>query len=338
MKELLEIALAVVAAALITAFVIYYILYLKPNSDYKKNLSKLKIQSAGAKINQQKDCIHFLKTGSSDAILIESQEHYALVDCAEDSDNPRNFPALEFKGYEQEVLDYLKKNCAADDGKVYIDFVLGTHAHSDHIGGFDTVIADDDIVISRAYLKKYDESKINSYEVEKWDNKEVYEQMLNALNSKGIPVIADITETEFKLGEFNIKLYNTEYDTVNDITGENDNSIGVLVEKGGKKAFLAADIDNKTGDEDRLGPQIGKVDILKVGHHSYSGSTTAKWLKTLMPEVCVVTNDYERTDRQTLRRITRITHAPILDTGTNNGVLCVFENDGTISYCSDICE
>ena len=312
-------------------------MYLKPNGDYGKNIEKLNILPA-SQAKDKSDCIHFLNTGSSDAIIIESQGHYALVDCAEDSDNPRGFPELVYRGYEKEVLEYLKQNCAAADGKVYLDFVLGTHAHSDHIGGFDTVISDSDIVIAKAYLKVYDESRITSHEIEKWDNKEVYEQMLNALNSKGVPVISDISETEFTLGHFNIKLFNTEYDTENTDIGENDNSIGVLVRKGAKKAFLAGDIDNKTGDEQRLAPQIGKVDLLKVGHHSYSKSTTASWLKTLNPEVCVVTNNYESTDKTTLRRITRIAHSPILVTGSHNGILCVFENNGTLSYYSNICE
>ena len=50
------------------------------------------------------DRIHFLKTGCSDAIIIESDGHFAMVDGGEDTDNPRNFPGLNLAGYEQEVL------------------------------------------------------------------------------------------------------------------------------------------------------------------------------------------------------------------------------------------
>ena len=282
------------------------------------------------------DAIHFLPTESADAILLQSDGHFALVDAAEDSDNPRGFAELAYRGYENEVLAYLKQYAAGADGKVHLDFILGTHAHSDHLGGFDTVIADDSVMIDRAYLKRYDESRIRTSEVEKWDNREVYEQTVTALQAKHIPILADIEKTDFMLGNMHITLYNTEYDTVHTDIGENDNSIGMRVAVYGSSAFLAADIDNKTGDEDRLAPQIGKVDILKVGHHSYAGSTTENWLKTLMPKVCIVTNREASVDTRTLDRITRICRCPILITGKERGVITVFNRDGTVSYYNNI--
>lgn len=306
----------------------------KPQLDIQKN--RQRFSAADSSDFKGGDCIHFLDTDSSDAILIESDGHFALVDCAEDSDNPRGFENLIYDGYEEYVLEYLRSNARGEDGNVHLDFVVGTHAHSDHIGGFDTVISAPDVVIDRAYLKRYDESKINDHEVTAWDNKEVYSQMLDALNAKNIPVIEDITETEFMLGNFKITLFNTEYDESGNIVGENDNSIGVLVEKNGHKAFLAADIDNITGDEERLAPLIGKVDLLKVGHHSYSKSTSSLWLRTLRPEVCVVTNKFEKTDKNTLRRITRICHSPILTTGGEKGVIAHFTEDGSIVYYNNL--
>ena len=58
----------------------------------------------------------------------------------------------------------------AKDGKVVLEFVLGTHSHSDHIGGLDTVILDENITVKTAYIKEYDESKIKSYEIERLTN------------------------------------------------------------------------------------------------------------------------------------------------------------------------
>lgn len=334
MKRMIKIILAIVLVIAIIALLVAYIAYIKPNKDIQKNHDRLTVTDA-SKLERD-DCIHFLNTDSSDAILIESNGHFALIDCAEDADNPRGFEELVYRGYEKEVLEYLKTNAKSADGKVHLDFVLGTHSHSDHIGGFDTVILDEDIVIEKAYLKKYDASKINDHEVDFWDNQEVYDQMVNALNERNVPIISDITETQFKLGDFDITLFNTEYDTSGKIVGENDNSMGVLVEKMGAKVFLAGDIDNRSGDEDRLGKEIGNVDILKVGHHSYSGSTTSKWLKTLKPNVCVITNLYEKTDKRTLRRITRLTKAPILTTGGENGVIASIDDNGKITYYKNL--
>ena len=284
---------------------------------------------------KERDRIHFLKTGSSDAILIESNGHFALIDAAEDNDNPRGFEELDFRGYEQEVLAYLKENAADENGIVHLDFVLGTHSHSDHIGGFDTIILDDNVVIDKAFLKVYKEEEIRDKEVNDWDNKEVYQQMVDALNSKSIPIVSKMNNAPFMLGNFRLTLFNTE-DCNTEKVGENDNSLGVLVEKAGARIFLSGDIDNVSKDEERLAPQIGEIDILKVGHHSYRFSTEEVWLKTLSPKVCVVTNDFERLDMRTIGRIEDMLACPILVTGTENGIVVSVDNSGVIRYYNEI--
>lgn len=295
------------------------------------NRNALNVKLA-ANLNPNGDYIHFLNTGSSDAILLQSNNHFALIDAGEDSDNPRGFKELEYKGYEEQVISYIKSYASDKNGKVHLDFVLGTHSHSDHIGGFDTVILDKEISIDRAYLKEYYESKINSYEVKNWDNKEVYNQMLSALREKNIPIISDMDSTPFMLGNFKISIYNTEYFPAETNIGENDNSLGVLVEKSGARIFLSGDIDNKSGDEDRLAPLINKVDLLKIGHHSYAGSTTEKWLKELDPKVCIITNEPKKVDTKTIQRIMRITDAYVLITGEENGVIAQINDDCSIAY------
>ena len=80
---------------------------------------------------------------------------------------------------------------------------------------------------------------------------------------------------------------------------ENDNSLGILLFQGNKKAFFAGDINNKKknvggeliGDEDRLKYEIGKVDLLKLGHHGYSDSNTIDYLNVLLPDYAIITND-----------------------------------------------
>ncbi|MDE6155465.1 MAG: MBL fold metallo-hydrolase, partial [Eubacterium sp.] len=323
----------IIGSVLITASVIAgavagtYIV--KPNLDYKKLKGSVEVKPA-SNAEGSKDRIHFLSTGSSDAILIESDGKFALVDCAEDNDNPRGFEELEAEGYEERVLEYLKANAMGDDGKVTLDFVLGTHSHSDHIGGFDTIINDDDIVVKRAYLKVYKAEEINDYEVERWDNQEVYDQMMDALNSKNVPVISEMDGTPFALGNFTITLFNTYDDNSAGKVGENDNSLGVLIEKNGTKIFLSGDINNVSGDEERMAPQIGKINLLKVGHHSYSGSTSKPWLRTLAPDICIVTNNYESIDFRTVRRITRVAEAPTFITGEENGIIAVIGDSGQI--------
>ncbi|MBR3738444.1 MAG: MBL fold metallo-hydrolase [Eubacterium sp.] len=333
-KKILIVAAAVLACAVAALSIVYFKVW-RFDMEFNEYRGNLAVENASR--DNSKDKIHFLKTGSSDAILIESQGHFALVDAAEDSDNPRGFEELEFEGYEDVVVDYLKKNASQKDGKVHLDFILGTHSHSDHIGGFDTVIYDDDIIIDKAFLKEYKEEQIREKEVVEWDNQEVYDQMITALKSKSIPVVSDISSEPFDFGNFKLTFFNT-VDENTEKVGENDNSLGVLVEKKGARIFLSGDIDNISGDEDRIGAELGHIDVLKVGHHSYAKSTSEGWLENLSPAVCVVTNDYERCDKKTLRRITQIAKCPILITGAENGVIVSVDDSGKISYFNEIME
>ena len=283
-----------------------------------------------------RDCIHFLPTGSSDAILLESDGHFAMVDAGEDTDNPRNFPGLNLPGFEQEVLAYLKAHAADENGKVHLDFVLGTHSHSDHIGGFDTVISDPDVTVDRAYLKRYDASKIRENEVVEWDNQEVYDQMVEALNARGVPIVSKLSDEPFAFGSLTLTLFNTVDPENKKKVGENDQSVGLLIEKNGTRVFLTGDLDNNSGDESRLAPEIGKVDLLKVGHHSYGGSSTAGFIRTLRPKTCVITNNFESMDRNTLARIERICSPAFYVTGKESGVLAVLGDGGEIAYYGQI--
>lgn len=333
MQRKLKIFLAVFCAVVLVAMIPITVYLIVPSAQRAGDRRELPVHPAGE--TGSGDYIHFLNTGSSDAILLESQGHFALIDAAEDSDNPRGFEGLELDGYEEKVLNYLKTHAAGADGKVCLDFVLGTHSHSDHIGGFDTVILDPDVTVGRAYLKAYDSSTVITQEVDEWDNQEVYDQMVNALNTRGVPIISQMDQTPFSLGNFTITLFNTADDDTEKV-GENDHSLGVLVEKEGTRVFLSGDIDNITGDEERLAPQIGEVDLLKIGHHSYAKSTSSGWLKALNPKVCVVTNSEKSVNPLTLCNITRITHAPILITGAEDGVIARIGSGGSIEYYNRI--
>lgn len=322
-----KILLAVITLAFVTAAVLAIIFM--PDIQMKNNLQQVSLLAA--ECNKSEDAIYFLNTGSADAILIKSNGKFALIDAAEDSDNPRGFADLEFEGTEEYVANAVKKIAGDKNGRVTLEFVLGTHSHSDHIGGFDTLILDENITVKKAYLKKYDESRITDYEVERWDNKEVYEQMLEACEKRGVPVIHNISEEPFTFGNFTLKFCNAYYKELDEKTGENENAVGLLVEKDGYRAFLAADINNYDGDEDRLAEEIGKINLLKVGHHGYDGSTTKGFCKALRPEIAVVTNRKGGISREPLSNLNKI-NAAVLETGTYAGIIAEFGNDGIRLY------
>lgn len=273
------------------------------------------------------DRLHFLNTGYSDCILIESSGKFALIDCGEDTEYPSNKPNLKLPGFEQEVLAYLKKNAVNMEGKVVLEFVLGTHCHSDHIGGFDTIIKDDAVVVNKAYLREYDESHIIKYERLRWDNQEVYDQMMGALKEKNVQVINHVENVSFTMGNFNLSFFVGPALPEGKKFGENVNSVVTLVEKGNLRAVLSGDMNYKNGGEKAIGAKIGKVNLLKVGHHGYLGSTSAYWAKTLNPELSIVTNYNFRMYPDVRFKLKFIAKSKILFTAKENGIIANFEKD-----------
>lgn len=281
------------------------------------------------------NCIHFLNTGSSDCIILQSGSRFAMVDAGEDTDYPPNKPALKYPGYEKEVVDYLYKNCMGPDGMVTLDFVLGTHAHSDHIGGFDTVIDADKVVVQKAFLKPYDESGINLFERTQWDNKEVYMQMHDALIRKNVPICTAFDGDSFQMGDLKITFFNGAPAHRFRKTGENENSVVTLVECGGCRALLAGDMNWKCGGEKKIAKAVGKIDLLKVGHHGYEFSSSAFWLKTLDPDIAVILNSENRVHKSVAARIKKYSGAKTYTSADLNGLKAVFEN-GTIRMETNI--
>jgi len=324
-KRKIIISCVVLLILIITAVLVYFM----PNIKMIQGVQGFSMETVD--LSKHGDRIYFLNTGGADAILIESEGKYALIDGAEDSDNPRGFSDLAFEGTEDYVVDAVRKIAGDEKGRAVLEFVLGTHSHSDHIGGLDTVILDENITVKTAYIKKYDESKIKAYEIEKWDNKEVYEQMLSACGKRNVPVVHDISEEKFAFGNFTLKFCNTAETESTEPVGENENAVGLLVEKNGLRAFLAADINNYDGDEDRLATEIGKVKLLKVGHHGYDGSTTPGFVKALSPEFAVVTNREGGISRTPLKNLNSV-GALVFETGRYDGIVAEFTDDEIVIY------
>lgn len=334
MKKAFKIISIILLALLIMAGVFIGITQIK----MRLNIKNFAVEAASFSANQEKDKIHFLNAGSSDCIIIESNNLFAMVDSGEDSFYPENKPNLNLTGYEDKVLEYLKRIAGDENGKVVLEFIVGTHSHSDHIGAFDEIVLDEDITVKKAFLKEYRSEYIRDYEINRWDNQEVYDDMVNALNLKNVPIVSDISTEPFTLGNFEIEFFNTEYFTPENEKkiGENSNSLGILVSKGSTKAFLAGDIDNLNNTEAEIAPLIGEVTLLKSGHHGYIGSSTRAFIKTLNPEIVVVTNSLKRVYPNVLWNFTVTANACVFATVENDGVLSVFPDEGGILIYNNI--
>lgn len=279
------------------------------------------------------DRIHFLNTANSDSILVESNGKFALIDAGEGNNNPRR--KTEYKGYEQEVVEYIKKVCRTDGG-VYLDFILGTHCHYDHIGSFHTLITDSEISIGKAYFKEFNPLIAKDYEIEKWKIDETYNQIISDLNQKSVPVISKLPDEPFEFGDFTIRFYNTVTPETLAGKGENASSIGVKITKGERTVFLAADITKSTGLESVLADEIGKVDILKAGHHGYFGSSSASFLEKLSPQIVIITNQLGKVYPNVKWNLTMKAKVPFYATYDNNGIIVTLTDDGKIIMTNDI--
>ncbi|MBQ8182822.1 MAG: MBL fold metallo-hydrolase [Clostridia bacterium] len=297
-------------------------------------VSKAEIINEDFSGNTGDDKIHFLNTSNSDCILIESNGLFALVDSGEGNENPRK--DTEYKGYRDEVINYIKKVASDEDGVVHLDFILATHMHYDHAGNFTEIINCDDIRIKKAYIKKYDSSSVLKMDEENWGNGEMYKNIITALNKKNIPVIQNIPSEQFTFGDFTVQFINATTPEEIDVKDENSNSIGVKISKGEKNAFLAADFTSGTGLEDYYAESIGDVDLLKIGHHGYFGSSSKDFLQVLKPEIAVCTNQIGKIYPNVKWNLTMVAKASVFSTAHRNGIIATFTDKNEIILTQNI--
>ena len=197
--------------------------------------------------------IHFINTKGSpgtDAILLESNGHYALIDMGEDYDFPDGSNPLyplragtmtsNFYAIEDRLFRHMSQV-----GVPKLDFMLGTHVHSDHIGGADEVLQR--YKVDKFYLKRYTDDRIST-QWGLWDNLFNYNNALNAARKYGVNVVQDISDKDshFKLGDMDIQLYNykNEYGPdgkLKKVYDDNPNSIVAVITVKGKKIYLGGD-------------------------------------------------------------------------------------------------
>lgn len=246
--------------------------------------------------------IHFINVheGGSDAIILESNGHFAMVDTGEDYDFPdgsdSRYPWRQGINttYKHVLTDRVFRHLK-ELGVPKLDFILVTHTHSDHIGNVDELLST--YPVDRVYLKKYSDNRITKPE-RLWDNLYGYDKVLQTAAEKGVSVIQNITQGDahFQFGDMDIQLYNyeNEYDengNLKPVWDDNSNSLISVVKVNGKKIYLGGDLDNVHGAEDKYGSLIGKVDLMKFNHHlDTKNSNTKNFIRNLSPEIIVQTS------------------------------------------------
>ena len=183
------------------------------------------------------------------------------------------------------VVNYLKQK-----GVTKLDYVIGTHAHEDHIGGMDDVI------------KNFDEEKILFPKVTA--TTKTFEDFVNAVKSKNKKLYAPKSgETfEFANSSFEVLAPNSQnYDSAN-------NYSIVIKLKYKNKAFLFMGDAEKISEDEIL--QKGydvKSDLIKIGHHGSSTSTSDSFIKKVNPNYAVIcvgkNNSYNHPKKTVMDRL-----------------------------------
>ena len=252
--------------------------------------------------------IHVLTIGSADAIMLESRGVFAMVDSAEgigapDGSDPR-YPLREGivpanVGDTNRVLRYMIDHGVTSSN---LAFYLGTHAHSDHIDNADDIIRRfrPKVIFTPEYSDRWITNPNGL-----WDNQWVYDNMVEAAHwaeaTYGAQFVQHVDgyNTHVTLGDMDVQLIPFDPEEKYKVRGTTDANLmgwGAKVTAFGRTAFLAADLMDTEADwvthngyEARVARAVGKVDVLKAGHHGLRSSNFAPFMEALDPTMIIQT-------------------------------------------------
>ena len=116
-----------------------------------------------------------------------------------------------------------------------------------------------------------------------WDNKEL-KLLISSLEQKGITIIDSVGLKNIKVGKAIYRFYNQDTKSHPD---KNENSIITELEVYNKKIISTGDA-TQNNERAVLNKIDHQYDILKVGHHGSSTSSTEEFLSRVKPRLCII--------------------------------------------------
>lgn len=157
-----------------------------------------------------------------------------------------------------------------------IDDLVLTHPHADHIGN------------ARRILERYAVKRVILPQIEYATD--TYNRLLAYLEKTETPRLYPVVGEGVALGETRVSVYAPHPVAY---ANENDWSIVLKVEYGGRSLLLCADAQAQSG-ADMLANQKAlplDADILRVGHHGSDTSSTFAFVSAVAPKYAVVSCD-----------------------------------------------
>ena len=235
----------------------------------------------------------FIDVGQGDSTLFVSKGESMLIDSGE-----------------AENADVVI-NALTESGITELDYIVATHAHSDHIGAMAEIL-------SEVPAKKVIISKPTDDSQSTW----TFNNFIDAVEECDAELIVAEADYEFAMGYALCKVLSP----INYYSGsENNNSIVMHITIGSTSFMMTGDAES--GAERTLLDKYENIEsqILKVGHHGSNTSSIQKFIDAVSPEVAIIhvgkDNDYGHPMSVVLDRISEYTDD--IYTTMDNGTVTV---------------
>lgn len=244
--------------------------------------------------------VHFIDVGQGDSEFIELPDGKTiLIDASTRSAG-------------EGVVSYIE-----DLGYNAIDVVIATHPHEDHIGGLPDVI--DAFDIGQMYMS-------NGVTATK-----IFETLLDEISQKNIPTEVPTAGATLMSGTgYSLTCVGpmgSEYDNLNDY------SLVARLDVGDSSFLFTGDCEAECEQEMIDAGMDLDVDVLKVGHHGSSTSSSEAFLDAVSPEVAVIScgadNEYGHPHSETLEKLDSL-GCTVLRTDLNGDI--TVSTDGQNGY------
>ncbi len=242
------------------------------NQDKIKNLfNQNNNQNQNNNINTNNNLlkVHYLDVGQGDSIFIELPNNETmLIDAAE--------------SYQSEnIINYLKNL-----NYQKIDYIIGTHPHTDHIGGLKDII--NTFEIGKIYMPKVVSTT------------KTYESLLMAIKDKNLKINtakAGISIIDTDTLKINILAPNNET-----YTELNNYSVVTKITYGTTKFLFMGDAEKLSENEIK---ENVTADVIKIGHHGSNTSSGINFIKKVNAKYGIISvglnNKYNLPKEETIK-------------------------------------
>ncbi len=220
--------------------------------------------------NSENLMVHFIDVGQGDSILVQFQNKNLLIDAG-----PRSSS--------DDLMKYLKKV-----GIKKLDYVVATHPHEDHIGGMPDVI------------KAFDIGEF--YAPKKQATTKIFESMVTELKKKDLKIHVAKAGVTLDLAQgLDIKMVAPNSDNYEDV---NDYSAVIKLSYKDTSFLFTGDAEKLSEKEILQKGYDLKADVLKLGHHGSSTSSSKEFLDKVSPKYAIASlgkdNDYGHPHKETI--------------------------------------